>query len=47
MARAAFVVLVLILQGCSGLPPSQPSNSACALNPASFACQVENYHRAP
>jgi hypothetical protein len=47
MTRAAFFVLMLALQGCSGLARSDTSPSACAQHPASYACQVENYQRAP
>lgn len=47
MARAlSVVVLVVALQGCSGLPSSRASDSPCALNPASYACQIESYQRA-
>jgi hypothetical protein len=48
MARAVFVVvLVLALQGCSGMRSYPASDSACALSPASYACQIETYQRAP
>jgi len=47
MTRAAFFVLMLALQGCSGLARSNHSPSPCAEHQASYACQVEIYQRAP
>lgn len=47
MARSLLLVLLLLaLQACSTAPASA-SDSACAANPASYACQIEAYQRAP
>ncbi len=44
MNRALGIALLLVLlAGCAGLPPHQPSESACAAGEASYACQVERY----
>ena len=42
----AVVLLATALQACA-LPPPSASDSACALSPASYACQIEAYQRAP
>ena len=48
MARVLIAaVLALGLQGCSTARPVSTSDSACASQPASYACQIEAYQRAP
>lgn len=47
MARSIAItaLMVLVLAGCSSLPP--PSGSgACASGPGTYACQVEMYSKA-
>ena len=40
-----FALVLLLLAGCSSLPPSQQAPCACTVNgEASYACQVERYH---
>ena len=42
MVKAAVVVLLLALAGCSGVP-YHPDPSPCAASEASYECQVERY----
>jgi hypothetical protein len=44
MAKAFSIFFLLALAGCSGMPSSQASASACTANESSYACQVERYH---
>lgn len=48
MAKLAFLATLLVLAGCSGMPPpSSPASSACSSNPGGYDCQVEMYMKAP
>jgi hypothetical protein len=40
----AFGVFILMLAGCSGVPPRQYPASPCSTGEASYACQIERYH---
>ena len=46
MTKAFTALLPLVLAACTALPPGQlnASPSPCALNEASYECQVERYH---
>lgn len=45
MARIVAATLLLALAGCAGTVPSQHAvASACTLDEASYACQVERYN---
>lgn len=43
MVKSFGVVLLLLLAGCSGIPQSRATASACAAGEATYACQVERY----
>jgi hypothetical protein len=42
------IIALVILSGCSGMPPASGSSggSACAGGPGTYACQVEMYSKA-
>ena len=44
MSRIASALCLCILAGCAGAPP-QAYSSACAAEPGSYACQIEQYER--
>ena len=48
MVRRFFVLALVVLSGCSGMPPpaSSSGSSACASGPGTYACQVEMYGKA-
>jgi hypothetical protein len=43
MRIASIAVLVCVLAGCANMPAASTSDSACAQNESSYACQVERY----
>ena len=44
MAKSLCLALLLAISGCSALPRNdQAAPSPCALDEASYACQVERY----
>jgi hypothetical protein len=44
MIKAFSLVFLLGLAGCSGIPHHQYAASPCAIDEASYVCQVERYH---
>ena len=45
MSKALCALLVFTLSACATPPPRQlAAPSACAINEASYECQVERYH---
>lgn len=44
MRKALGIAVLLALAGCTNLPAHPSDPSACAVNEASYACQVERYH---
>ncbi|HSH92117.1 MAG TPA: hypothetical protein VK996_19180 [Ramlibacter sp.] len=44
MVKRFCIILVVVLAGCSGMPRHEAVASPCALDEASYACQVERYH---
>ncbi len=43
-SRMPSLVLLLVLAGCSGLPPVQRPTSPCEVSEASYECQMQRYH---
>ena len=43
MVKALIVLFLLALAGCSGIP-RQDDPSPCAVDPASYQCQIQRYH---
>jgi len=44
MARIPIVILLLLLAGCAGIPPSPSNDSPCSAGEASYDCQVYRYN---
>lgn len=44
MARSIFLLFLLLLGGCAGLPPAVREPSQCDAGEATHACQVERYN---
>ncbi|HYD75168.1 hypothetical protein [Ramlibacter sp.] len=42
--RCSSLVLLLMLAGCSALPPVQRQESPCDRSEASYECQIQRYH---
>ena len=44
MIRPSLILVLLALAGCTTVPRYEPAASACLVDEASYACQVERYH---
>jgi hypothetical protein len=44
MVKAFSALLLVVLSGCSGMPPRQHTASPCQAGEASYECQIERYH---
>lgn len=42
--RWSGLVLLLMLAGCSALPPAHRQDSPCDRGEASYECQIQRYH---
>ena len=47
MSRALSLVFLLVLAGCTVIPPGRYALSPCSVDPAGHDCQVLQYMRAP
>jgi hypothetical protein len=44
MVKAFSVFFILAIAGCSGVPHTPPTASACFAGEATYQCQIERYH---
>ena len=44
MIKSSFILVLVVLAGCTTVPRYEPVASACLGDESSYACQVERYH---